>query len=465
MGDSEQALGSGAAAVPPGFWRAYVEGMRRERVPAPRMQWFERWVRWFIGRLGGKPLESAGCEDARGFLAEVAAGGDFEGWQLEQAAEAVRLVFVHCVPREWAGQVRVSAPVREGGPPGVPGGPAAVPRGGRARGSADFRDSARGVRSPGLREVLQGLRLAARTRGFALKTEKTYRHWTRRLAAYLEGRPLAEAGAAEVRAFLGYLALERKVAVATQRQALNALVFLFGEVLGRPLADFDFPHARRRRRLPVVLGRDEVLALLARLEGEVGLVARLLYGSGLRLTEGLRLRVKDLDFEHRIVVVRGGKGDKDRRTVLPGSLVGPLRAQLGRVRELHAEDLAAGYAGAWFREALARKYPAAPLEWIWQFVFPASRLTADWQTGARFRFHLHESVVQHAMRGAVRAAGIEKAVGCHTLRHCFATHLLEAGADIRTVQELLGHSDVSTTMIYTHVLNRPGVAVRSPIDP
>ena len=274
-----------------------------------------------------------------------------------------------------------------------------------------------------------------------------------------------EPNADAVRAFLERLVMAEQMSSSTQAQALNALVFHFKHVVGTPIGDLgEFQRSKRTRKLPVVLSREEVRRLLDAVEDPYRLPTALLYGAGLRLMEALRLRVKDIDLDRRQVSVRDGKGQKDRVTVLPERWRERLAAHPVEVRKIHARDLELGYAGTTFWPALERKYPGAPREWAWQFVFPASRLCVDPVNGKARRHHLHESALQRVLRYAARKADIAKPVGCHTLRHCFATHLLESGADIRTVQELLGHSDVSTTMIYTHVLNRPGLSVRSPED-
>jgi len=272
-------------------------------------------------------------------------------------------------------------------------------------------------------------------------------------------------GAAEVEAFLTHLAVEGGVAASTQNQAKSALLFLYKEVLGVELPWLDgVASAKAPKRLPVVLTRDEVRAALDRTEGTPGLMLRLIYGTGVRVMECLRLRVKDVDFARREIVVREGKGFKDRVTMLPESLVAPLREHLVRVRALHERDLREGGGEVYLPYALARKYPAAGREWAWQYVFPSARLSVDPRSGAVRRHHADEKSVQRALRQAVRDAGIHKPASPHTLRHSFATHLLEGGQDIRTVQELLGHKDVSTTMIYTHVLNRGARGVVSPLD-
>lgn len=296
------------------------------------------------------------------------------------------------------------------------------------------------------------------------RTEQAYVRWIVRYVRYHRMRHPRTMGEAEIRAFLTYLAAEREVSASTQNQALSALLFLYREVLGVEMGYIEqIVRARRPARLPVVFTQDEVRAVLAHLHGTHGLVAGLLYGAGLRLMEALRLRVKDVDFAYRQIVVRDGKGGKDRRTVLPESLRAPLREQLEVVRRQHAEDLRAGCGAVHLPNALARKYPEAAREWGWQYVFPATVRSTDPRTGEERRHHRSASSVQRAVKRAVRAAGVTKPGSCHTFRHAFATHLLDGGADIRTVQELLGHRDVRTTMVYTHVLSR-GVGVKSPID-
>jgi integron integrase len=274
-----------------------------------------------------------------------------------------------------------------------------------------------------------------------------------------------EMGASEVTAFLNHLARDLGVAAATQNQALAAILFLYKEVLNLPLPWLEgLERASRPARLPTVLSVAEVQRLLAAMQGVKWLMASLLYGAGLRLRECLKLRVKDVDFDYRQLLVRDGKGAKDRVTMLPEAVIEPLRAHLKRVRALHDADLANGCGDVELPDALSRKYPGAPYEWGWKFVFPSHKVSTDPGTGVLRRHHVYENYVIRGVKEAARAARIAKHVSCHTLRHSFATHLLEAGHDIRTVQELLGHSDVSTTMVYTHVLNKGGRGVRSPLD-
>jgi integron integrase len=314
------------------------------------------------------------------------------------------------------------------------------------------------------KKLLDQVRDAIRLKHYSIRTEQAYVGWIKRYIYFHGMRHPSEMGAPEVEAFLTYLAVKENVAASTQNQALSALLFLYREVLQQDLGPVDALRAKRPKRLPTVLTKDETLRLIGCLSGTHQLMAKLIYGSGLRLMECLRLRVKDLEFDRRAIIVRDGKGAQDRVTVLPDSLIPLLKEHLQRVKALHEQDLAQGYGTVYLPDALALKYPNTDREWGWQYVFPASSLSQDPRSGVTRRHHLHESSLQKAIKEAARLAGIVKPVGPHTLRHCFATHLLESHYDIRTVQELLGHKDVKTTMIYTHVLQRGGLAVRSPLD-
>jgi integron integrase len=314
-------------------------------------------------------------------------------------------------------------------------------------------------------KLLDQARSIMRMQHKSLRTERAYVGWIRRFILFHGKRHPSELGACEVRAFLSHLATEGNVAASTQNQAFAALLFLYRYVVEQPLPRMEeVVRARRPKRLPVVLTQGEVQALLAELKGLPHVAASLLYGAGLRVLECVRLRVKDVEFAAGQIVVRDGKGQKDRVTMLPDQVREPLEFHLSRVRLLHEEDLRDGYGEVYLPGALARKYPQAAGSWVWQYVFPAARRSRDPRSGAVRRHHLSEALVQRAVRQAARKAGITKPASCHTLRHSFATHVLEAGYDIRTVQELLGHEDVRTTMIYTHVLNRGGLGVRSPLD-
>jgi integron integrase len=314
-------------------------------------------------------------------------------------------------------------------------------------------------------KLLEQVRLAIRSRHYSPKTERAYAGWVKRFVLFHGRRHPAEMGEKEVTQFLSALATRDRVSASTQNQALSALLFLYREVLGWDLDWLDgLVRAKRPQRLPVVLTRAEVGSVLRNLRGVELLMASLIYGGGLRITECLQLRVKDVDFATNEMVVRDGKGRKDRMTMLPTRISGRLMRHFHVVRKQHQADLRRGAGSVELPAALQRKFPRAPWEWGWQWVFPASRFYTDSKTGLRRRWHVHETVLQRAFKDAVRRAGIAKPASCHTLRHSFATHLLEAGYDIRTIQELLGHSDVGTTMIYTHVLNRGGRGVRSPLD-
>ncbi len=314
-------------------------------------------------------------------------------------------------------------------------------------------------------KLLDEVRDAIRVRHYSIRTEQAYIDWIRRFIIFHNKRHPLEMGEKEISQFLTHLAVNRNVAASTQNQALSAILFLYRQVLNRPLDWIDnIERAKKPERLPVVLTRDETRALLDQLKGVNHLIASLLYGSGLRLMEALRLRVKDIEFHYNQIIVRDGKGAKDRVTMLPLSLKDPLRDQLKRACAIHQADLREGFGAVYLPYALERKYPDANRQWRWQYVFPAATRSIDPLSGIECRHHLSETSVQRAVKAAIEKAGIAKPASCHTLRHSFATHLLEDGYDIRTIQELLGHKDVSTTMIYTHVLNRGGRGVQSPLD-
>jgi integron integrase len=315
------------------------------------------------------------------------------------------------------------------------------------------------------KKLLDQLSDALRMSHYSYRTEQAYVDWVRRYILFHKKRHPQDLGAQEIRDFLTHLATDRNVAASTQNQALSAILFLYREVLHKELEPVLLTSARRPERLPTVLSRDEVVRILAQLVGMHKLMAQILYGSGLRLMECVRLRVKDLDFDYKTITVRDGKGEKDRITPMPDSLIPSLQRQVERVRLLHDEDLAAGYGHVYLPNALEKKYPNAAAELGWQFLFPAPRCSLDPRSpGVKRRHHIEASGLQRSVKEAARKSGNNKHVTCHTFRHSFATHLLQNGYDIRTVQELLGHKDIRTTMIYTHVLNRGGLAVKSPLD-
>lgn len=331
--------------------------------------------------------------------------------------------------------------------------------------ASDAAAASTATRSPAPRRLLDQLRDALRSCHYSLRTEQAYVHWTKAFIRFHGLRHPATMAGPEVAAFLCHLAAERGLSVSSHRQALSALLFLYGKVLGQSLPWMDeIGRPVPKRRLPVVLSPAEVAAVLARLDGTYRLLGELLYGTGLRITEALQLRVKDVDFAQRAILVRAGKGGKDRVVMLPAALEAPLRDQLRAVHAVWAEDAAAGRAGVQLPDALARKYPRAGASWAWFWVFPQGRHSADPRSGVVRRHHLVPGSFQRAFARALQAAGVAKPATPHTLRHSFATHLLQSGSDIRTVQELLGHADVATTMIYTHVLRLGGFAVQSPLD-
>lgn len=313
--------------------------------------------------------------------------------------------------------------------------------------------------------LLDQVREKIRVKHYSIRTEKSYVDWIKRFILFHDKRHPEKMGGPEVEKFLTHLATDRNVTASTQNQALAAILFLYREVLKIELPWLDdMQRAKKPARLPVVLTRAEVRGVLSHLDGMMGLMAALLYGSGLRLMECVRLRVKDVEFDYKQLVVRDGKGGKDRVTMLSDNLVDPLKQQIERARVIHEQDLREGFGAVYLPFALERKYPNAPREWAWQYVFPATHRSVDPRTNIERRHHIDEKRLQRAMKNAVRAASIHKPASCHTLRHSFATHLLENGYDIRTVQELLGHTDVATTMIYTHVLNKGALGVNSPLD-
>ena len=429
------------------FWDAYRSCVEAHHIPPQRSGYYVRWVQEFVDfqpEIRLRERSAADIERFLKFLGEQAGAAD---WQVKQASYALRLLYEQFLQAH-----HPDSPAQSGGTPGT----------------LAFRDRV----LPGEAErrhgaLLQQLRTEVRERHYSYKTETAYLEWVRRFLAfhqYADPRQLTPASA--IKEYLDYLAGVRYVSASTQNQALNALVFFHGQALRVPVGELgDFQRAKRPRRLPEVLTRNEVQALLDQLAGTTKLMALLMYGGGLRLSECQQLRVKDVDLERCQILVRDGKGQKDRVTILPEKAVVLLQEHLASVKAQHERDLAAGHGGVFIWPALLRKYPSAAKDWGWQFVFPAKTFSTDPRSGAVRRHHQHESLLQKAMKAAARKAGLVRPVGCHTLRHSFATHLLESGSDIRTVQELLGHANVETTMIYTHVLNRPGVApVKSPLD-
>ncbi|MBV1789235.1 integron integrase [Marinobacterium sp. D7] len=431
--------------------------------------WYMRRVEEYLSAVQRRPISEHGAREVTEWLSELGRKTTLTDWQFRQCVEAVGILMrVAQAPAidqvDWkfwlAGGVALENNHPTTGRNNTPITHAVI----EPSSNIAVPEDADSVESKP-RSLSDAYVRAVRREGLAYKTEQSYTAWLQRYVSYCTSRKVDTRAASSVRSFLDYLVLERNVAASTQNQALNALVFLFRKVFMSELGELgDFAHSKRQRRLPVVMTRGEIQALLSQLDGRNELMASLLYGTGMRLMEVIRLRVKDLDFGYRQVHVRNAKGGKDRVTPLPERLIERLTHQLEEVRLQHRVDLEQGYGEVWLPEALERKWAKAAASWEWQYVFPSARLAVDPRSGKVRRHHMHESVLQKAVKSASRAAGLAKRINCHTLRHSFATHLLENGYDIRTVQELLGHADVSTTMIYTHVLNRGGAGVRSPLD-
>jgi integron integrase len=314
------------------------------------------------------------------------------------------------------------------------------------------------------KKLLEQVADVIKTKHYSSRTGETYVYWIRQYILFHDKRHPKEMGAPEIEAFLSHLATRKNYSSSTQTQALSSILFLYRHVLNIKLDELRIPRAKKSERVPVVLSRVEVQKLIGEMAGMHKLMAQILYGGGLRLMECVQLRVKDIDFEYRQIVIRDPKGGRDRFTILPASIVEPLKEHLARVKRLHGDDLAKGYGAVHLPYAIAVKYPNAEREWGWQYVFPSNKLADDLELRTKRRWHTSEATLQKVVRAAAQKAEIAKVVGPHTFRHCFATHLLESGCDIRTVQELLGHKDLKTTMIYTHVLQRGGLAVKSPLD-
>ena len=446
------------------FWQNYARKLLSHGIIEKRAEWTLRRAQVFVQGLNGLRLREVSSAYVGNYLDELGRKPGMRGWQVAQTVEALRVLFLEMVQSDWAtdfdwnGRIAACRELEEEHPT------VARDRAVRKRvgpGGAFMKN----VAIWDAKELLARLREVTRIRAMSIRTEQTYASWVERFASFCGGGIPRDPQAGVVQ-YLEYLALERGISPSTQTQALNSLVFLYREVMGCDLGELgNYQRPATRRQVPVVMGRAEVARLMACMSGRFKVMALLLYGTGMRLMECVRLRVKDLDFANGYIVVRAGKGGKDRRVPLPERQSGELRRHLEEVvRPDFLKDQAAGAEGVYLPEALLRKYPNAGREWQWQYLFPAAQLSMDPRTGMRRRHHIHENGLQKAVKDAAKEAGIAKRVTCHTLRHSFATHLLESGYDIRTVQELLGHSDVSTTMIYTHVLNRPGVAVRSPGD-
>ncbi|ODS32868.1 MAG: hypothetical protein SCARUB_01974 [Candidatus Scalindua rubra] len=445
------------------FWPSYIYLLLNNGIPEKSLKWYVNWATQFARFLKEKSLEQCAAKDVNCFLNHLREKKNIETWQVEQATNALRLLFRDLMQVSWA-RPKIESSHKSTGKV-LSFHYSNRPFQGHSPNTGYQDEAPPGDIGTKYEQVLKKLQVEIRTRHYSYRTEQTYEQWVRRFLHFHDMKPVESLGAADIKKYLEYLAVERKVSASTQNQALNAIVFFFKYVMKKEVGIIgDFTRARQRKRVPVVLAREEVGRLLSALSGMHALMAGLLYGSGLRLKECLSLRVKDVDFAQNQIVVRDGKGHKDRITILPKRYHGPLRDQLTRVKKLHKEDIAKGLGEVYFWPALERKYRNAPREFIWQYVFLSNNLSVDPRSGKVRRHHVHESALQKEIKKAAYKAGLNKRVTSHTLRHSFATHLLENRYDIRTVQELLGHADVSTTMIYTHVLNKPGLAVKSPVD-
>jgi len=446
------------------FWNQYIAAIHDKGIKEPFDRWFVIRARHYIEAFPDKRLALHSDADLSEYLDMLGRKGEWKGWQFKQAVDAIELLLREMVHLPWVDAFdwqRWKASAKELSdqhptlarelPSGAPAAPSNYPSNQQA--SAQHA------------EIIARMKAEIRRRGYSIRTEQTYISWANRYIGFHQGHHPADLDMSAISSFLEHLALVRNVSTSTQNQALNALVFLYQQVLGQELGKLEsFVRAKRPKRLPVVLTTDEVRRLLGGMHGVFHLQAGLLYGAGMRLMECIRLRVQDVDFGYRQITVRNGKGMKDRVVPLPDSCVDALQTHLISTKTLFEQDIADGHGAVFLPDALAVKYPNAATEWRWQYVFPSQRLSVDPRSKQVRRHHLHENGLQKAVKQAANAAGIEKRVSCHSLRHSFATHLLEHGYDIRTVQELLGHADVSTTMIYTHVLNKGGAGVQSPLD-
>ncbi len=446
-----------------GLWSRYIDFLREQGVKPGALRWYVLRMEQYLRHFRDRELTDHDPHLVEAYLLEVGRIGRLETWQFVQVVDAIQKFFSMLgVPwfeqvdwHHWKASAR-SLPVDH----------ATIARDGAVETVIENEpsgvlDRVRQVHH----EAFSALVAEIRRRAYSIRTEQAYVSWLARFLCFHDGSDPRSLGEEAIVAFLNHLATRRHVAASTQNQALNALVFYYQQVLGRSLQGMrDFVRAKRPRRLPVVLTRHEVATLLRSMNGVTWLMASLLYGTGMRLMECVRLRVQDVDFDYQQILVRDGKGQKDRVVPLPSSLVSPLRDHLQVRYRIHQTDLAKGFGEVYLPHALARKYPNAAREWRWQYLFCSSRLSTDPRSGVVRRHHIHENSLQKRLKAAAEMAGITKRVNCHALRHSFATHLLESGYDIRTVQELLGHADVSTTMIYTHVLNRGGKGVVSPLD-
>ena len=450
------------------FWGDYTTAVIAEKVSNKEVVWYVKSAEYYVKTHQNIKLKDQVAEDVVAYFVRALKNHNFTEWQYAQIVDSVRILFQKIVKSPWATEFpwedwkepHLNFPEKiEHYSPDDGIWKAVVEK-------EDFRDSLKGLKCMEMFDkYFEKLRTEIRKKHYSIRTEQTYETWLARFLTFHDHKDPIFLSASKVGEYLDYLANVRKIAASTQNQALCSLVFFWKHVLNMELADFgEYEYAKTPKRMPVVLTRDEVTSLLSEMSGTNKLMAGLLYGAGLRLMECVRLRVKDVDFATGQIMIRDGKGQKDRVTVLPKAYAGMLNEHLVKVKELFETDRAAGIDGVYLWPSIERKYPNIATEWGWQYVFPAANYSTDPRSGKIRRHHISENGLHKSVKDAANKTGLVKQVSCHTLRHSFATHLLESGYDIRTVQELLGHSDVSTTMIYTHVLNKPGLAVKSPAD-
>lgn len=457
------------------FWDKFIAKTTSYNVPSKSTRWYVKRVEEYIKAHSELRLAQHSPTHVETFLQDLGRNQQLSDWQFKQAVEALRILFVDMVKPAWAESFRWDFWLESASR--LPQSHATIARDSTRQNTKNdnaknanqlstFEDGVVKKAAEAYPDVFNRLITEIRVKQYSIRTEHSYESWVARFIVFHSMRDPVTLDGKAVGAYLEYLVVKRGVASSTQSQALCAIVFLYKHVLKIDIGSFgDFAHSKKPRRLPVVLSRQEMQALLSRMEkNPCQLMANLLYGCGLRLMECVRLRVFDIDFSYHQIMVRDGKGSKDRVVPLPQRLTEALRAQVEFVKQLHQQDLKNGFGEVYLPYALARKYPNAAKELGWQYLFPSSRISVDPRSNKTRRHHIHENVLQRNIKSAATKAGLVKKVNCHALRHSFATHLLEAGYDIRTVQELLGHADVSTTMIYTHVLNKPGVSVLSPLD-
>jgi integron integrase len=446
-----------SASVNEDFLKSVHDIVRKKGVREKTAVWYVNRVIQFITYLNGKPIKDLSVTDIKDFLIHLSNKNRIQTWQVKQALNALEIYFKDFLHVSW--EIRKTDIITDINKDHVSSSEKDVPA--KLLSDESFPEKT----GANLKKALEKLRTEVRVLQYSIRTEQAYEQWIKRFFYFSSTKPVETLSSNDVKKFLEYLAIDKQVAAGTQNQALNALVFFYKHVLESDLGTIgDYSRSKRPKRLPVVLTKDEVKKLLEKLTGFHALMAGLLYGCGMRLMECVRLRVKDLDFAQSQIIVRDEKGKKDRVTILPERYKDPLKEQLEYSRKLYEKDLSEDNSGVYIWQSLSRKYPNAAHEWIWQYVFPSDRLSVDPRSRTVRRHHIHENSLQRAVKQAAYNAGINKKVNCHALRHSFATHLLESGYDIRIVQELLGHADVSTTMIYTHVLNKPGLAVKSPAD-